>query len=141
MPIKIFTTIECNDSLKLFDINITSKNDYDIDTIFINKDTIIQEITVWNDHGIYISPHMIVYLSNNDILVDSIIVNGKEFLVDSTNIILNDIKDKKGLRNIDNKSYIAYAIYILIIILFLIAAKFILFKRLVTKYIVSGSSW
>ncbi|MAP66377.1 MAG: hypothetical protein CMF80_01595 [Candidatus Marinimicrobia bacterium] len=125
MPLKIFTTIECNDSLKLFDINITSKNDYDLDTIFINKDTIIQEITVWNDHGIYISPHMTVYLSNNDILVDSIIVTGIEFLVDSTNLILNDIKDNKGLRNIDNKSYIAYAMYIIIIILVLIYVNFI----------------
>jgi len=125
MPLKIFTTIEYNDTLKLFDINITSKNDYDIDTIFVNKDTIIQEITVWNDHGIYISPHMIVYFSNNDILVDSIIVIGKEFLVDSTNLMLNDIKDNKGLRNIDNKSYIAYATYIFIIILILISVYLI----------------
>ncbi len=120
MPIKIFTTVELNDTIQIHDINIISKNDYDLDTIFIIKDTIFQVITVWEDHGNYVSPNIMVYLSNNDILLDSIFVKGNEFFVDSTNLMLNNIKDNKGLRNINNESYKKYVGFMFIIILSLI---------------------
>jgi len=140
MPIEIVTTIDLIDTLKISNVSLISKDDYDLDTLLIKENNIIQRILVWNNHGIFSTPNLMVYLSNNERLVDSIQISGRGFFVDSTIISYDNILDNKGLRIIKNDTYKTVAIYVLIIF---ISIFFVLFinkrpKKSKNKYVLKN---